>query len=501
MSTIRRQSIISSIIVYAGFALGFLNTYLFTRQGGLTKEQFGLTNTFIAFANIMYSVASLGMPAYIIKFFPYYKSHLPNKKNDQLTWALLFGCSGFLIVTLAGVAFKHLIIDAIFKNSPELPKYFYYTFIFGFGYTLYMILEAYAWQHRKAVFTNFLKEVFFRLCVTVLIVLVTLQVLKSFDVFITIYSFIFLAIAIIMLIFFIRRKELHITFSISNVTRKFRRKIIQLASYFWAGSLVFNVATVFDTIVIAAVMPNGMLYAGIYALAQNVSSLVQAPQRAIISTATGPLSQAWKEKDYSKIDRIYHRSSINQLIFSCAMFCLIWLNFDDGITTFHLQEGYREAKWVFFYIGISRIIDMGTGVNAQIIGTSTFWRFEFTTGMILLAMTIPLNWQLTRYYGIIGPAFSNLISFSIYNLIRYLFLYRKFKMQPFTEKSVYAICLAAATYFLCFWLFNNETGFGWILLRSALFTIIYATGMFLLKLTPDALPVLLTLKKKLGFDR
>ena len=80
MSTIRRQSIISSIVVYFGFALGFLNTYLFTREGGLTKEQFGLTQTFIAFANIMFSIACLGMPAFIVKFFPYYKSHLPNKK-------------------------------------------------------------------------------------------------------------------------------------------------------------------------------------------------------------------------------------------------------------------------------------------------------------------------------------------------------------------------------------------------------------------------------------
>src|SRR6266498_1067763 len=130
MSTIRRQSIISSIVVYFGFALGFLNTYLFTRQGGLTKEQFGLTSTFIAFASVMFSVASVGMPAYIGKFFPYYKSHLPNKKNDQLTWALLLACIGFLIVVIIGTASKHLIIDSIFKNSPELPKYFYWTFIF-----------------------------------------------------------------------------------------------------------------------------------------------------------------------------------------------------------------------------------------------------------------------------------------------------------------------------------------------------------------------------------
>ncbi|HTM93637.1 MAG TPA: polysaccharide biosynthesis C-terminal domain-containing protein, partial [Flavisolibacter sp.] len=307
----------------------------------------------------------------------------------------------------------------------------------------------------------------------------------------------YLAIATILIIFFIRKKDLHFTFSISTVTRRFRKKIIQLASYVWGGGMLFNIASVFDSIVIAAVMPNGMAFAGIYAMAQNISSLIQAPQRAIISSAVGPLSQAWKDKDYDKIDKVYHRSSINQLIFSCAMFSLIWLNFDDGITTFHLQEDYRLAKWVFFYIGISKIIDMGTGLNSQIIATSTFWRFEFISGVILLTLTLPLNWQLTRYYGVVGPAFSNLVTFSIYNLIRYLFLYRRFKMQPFTNKSVYTILLAAATYYLCFWLFNDQTGFGWIVLRSTVFVSLFGTGMFLLKLTPDALPVLLTLKKKL----
>jgi O-antigen/teichoic acid export membrane protein len=501
MSTIRRQSIISSIIVYFGFALGFLNTYLFTRQGGLTKEQFGLTQTFIAFASVMFSVACLGMPAFIGKFFPYYKSHLPSKKNDQLTIALVITCIGFLVVALVGIASKHVLIDVVFKNSPELPKYYYWTFIFGFGYSIYMIMEAYAWQHRQAVLSNFLKEVLFRAFTTVLIVLATVQVIKSFDVFIGLYSFTFLAIAIVIFIFFIRRKELHFTFSISNVTKKFRKKIIQLASYIWAGSLLFNIANVFDTIVIAAVMPNGMAAAGVYALAQNISSLIQAPQRAIISSAVGPLSQAWKEKNYAKIDKVYHRSSINQLVFACAMFSLIWLNFDDGISTFHLQEGYRAAKWVFFYIGIAKIIDMGTGLNSQIIGTSTYWRFEFISGIILLTLTLPLNWQLTRIYGIIGPAYSNLLSFTVFNIIRYWFLLKKFKMQPFTDKSVYTILLGGATYFLCYWLFDDKTGFGWIVLRSAVFMVLYASGMFLLKLTPDALPVILTLKKKSGFSR
>jgi O-antigen/teichoic acid export membrane protein len=189
MSTIRRQSIISSVVVYIGFALGFFNTYLFTREGGFTKEQYGLTAVFIAVAQLMYAISNLGMASFINKFFPYYKAHLPNKKNDQITWALLLPCLGFLFVILIGVVFKDIIINKVLDNSPELLQYYYWLFPFGFGYTIFLILEAYAWQQRKAVLSNFLKEVGFRLCVTVLIILTTLGLIHNFSLFISFFIF------------------------------------------------------------------------------------------------------------------------------------------------------------------------------------------------------------------------------------------------------------------------------------------------------------------------
>src|SRR5882757_6843166 len=110
MSQIRRQSIISSVVVYAGFAIGFFNTWLFAREGGFTQAQYGLTGIFIAIANLMYSFANLGMSAYISKFYPYYDDNLPKKKNDMLSWALLFSLIGFCLVIIAGMVFKDLVI-------------------------------------------------------------------------------------------------------------------------------------------------------------------------------------------------------------------------------------------------------------------------------------------------------------------------------------------------------------------------------------------------------
>ncbi len=211
----------------------------------------------------------------------------------------------------------------------------------------------------------------------------------------------------------------------------------------------------------------------------------------------GPLSQAWKDKDLPKLHKIYHRSSINQLLFSCAMFSLVWLNFEDGVATFRLQQEYVGAKWIFLWLGLTRIVDMGFGLNAQIIGTSIYWRFEFITGMLLLGLTLPLNYFLAIKMGWEGPAIANLISFAVYNIVRYFFLLKKLKMQPFDGRTLVVLLLTGGCFALSYAVTIGQSGLHWIFIRSLLFTVPFAAAMFWWKLSPDVMPVWATMKKRL----
>ena len=84
MSTIRKQSIISSGIVYFGFGLGALTNFLLARE--FNPDQYGLIGgMFLSVGTILYCFANMGMPAYIGKFYPYYNDNLSAKKNDQMT--------------------------------------------------------------------------------------------------------------------------------------------------------------------------------------------------------------------------------------------------------------------------------------------------------------------------------------------------------------------------------------------------------------------------------
>lgn len=499
MSTIRRQSIISSGLIYIGIALGALNTFLYTRL--LTPAQYGLIGLFLSVGTIMCYFAMLGMPSFVVKFYPYYQDNLPAKKNDMMSWALLVSLAGFAFTVMLGVIFKGLVIRKFSGQSPELVKYYYWIFPFALGLTLFPVLEAYGWQLKKSVLTNYLRDLQWRVINLVLVLLYLAGILGGFGGFLHLYAFNYLLIALILLVYLIRTGQLHFTFSVSRVTKKFFPKIASLALLAWSGSVVFNISFYFASIVIASVVPGGLTSVGIFTLAQYIGSLVQVPQRGIAAAAVSPLSRAWKDKDMDRIGRIYRRSSITQLVFSVGVFVLIWINFTDGVLTLHLPKDYLAARPVLLFIGLARITDMGTGVNAQVIGTSTYWRFDSISGMILVALTIPLNYILAKRIGIIGPAIADLITFSFYNGIRCLFLYRKFGMQPFSVRTLYTLLLGLAVFLLCHFAFSAYQGWLWLFVRSSVFLLLYASGVIALGLSEDIGPVWQTVKKRLGIRR
>lgn len=498
MSSIRRQSIISSVVIYIGFIIGLANIYIFTRKDVFLEPQYGLYNTFIAISLMMMSFASLGMPTYIYKFYPYYKAHLPDKKNDQLSISLLVGAVGFVFVLIAGIVFKHLVVKKYITNAPEIVEYYEWIFPLGFGLLIFTILEAYAWQFHKSVFTNFLKEVAWRLYTTVLIALFAFGLI-GFSLFIKLFSLSYPAIALILLVYLVYNRHIHFTFTLSKVSRRFSKSIFKLCSFVYAGLVVFNISLVFDSLVITSML--GLTQVAVYSVAQNIATMLQAPQRGIIAASIAHLSLAWKEKNMALIQKVYQRSSINQLIFSCGLFLLIVLNFYDAVYTFQLKGTYLAAFYVVVILGLTKVIDMGTGVNSQIIATSTYWRFELVSGIILLAVMLPLSYLFTKEFGITGTAMAQLISITIYNTIRIIFLWRKFKLFPFTIHSLQTVLLAGACFAACFFGLKEIHGWTGMFIRSIAFIALYGAGAVYLKLSPDIKPVLQVVQKRLGWKK
>ncbi len=487
MGSIRKQTIISSILVYFGFFIGAINIFFYTKIGGghgaFTAEQFGLTRIFFDYAQNMYAFSSLGIIPIIYKFYPYYKDNLEEHEIDLMSWAMVTALFGFVLILIAGFYFEPLFIKQFSLRSKLIVDYYYWMFPFAMGMLFFSVIEGFCWGIQKTVISNFLKETGLRIFTLILILFFYFKII-SFDSFIKIFAFLYLAIFLILAIYLYRTKKLHFPFKMSRVTKKFRRKIIGMQSLIFGGTLIASVAATIDSFIIAKFMGLGVV--AVFGLAQYAANLVQVPQRTIQSISAGVLSRAWKDKNLIEIERIYQRSCINLLLIALFIFGNLWLNVYQGIQVLHIQKEYEAGIGVIFVLGMVRIIDAGTGLNNMVINTSTYWKFDFYSGIILLACRLPLTYFLIKNYGIIGSAFAELAAFSLYNFIRFEFLRRKFKMQPFNSKTIYAILLGIGSYAVCYFLFNGILGWIGIIIRTLVFSLLFSVSIIYWKITPDA---------------
>jgi O-antigen/teichoic acid export membrane protein len=366
-------------------------------------------------------------------------------------------------------------------------------FPFAMGMLFLSVIEGFCWGIQKTVISNFLKETGLRIFTLGLILLFYFKLI-SFDSFIKIFAFLYLAIFFILAIYLYRSKRLHFPFTMSRVTKKFKKKILGMQSLIFGGTLIASIAATIDSFIIAKFM--GLAVVAVFGLAQYAANLVQVPQRTIQSISAGVLSRAWKDKNMTEIERIYQRSCINLLLIALFIFGNLWLNVYQGIQVLHIQKEYEGAMGVIFILGMVRIIDAGTGLNNMVINTSTYWKFDFYSGIILLALRLPLTYFLIKNFGIIGSAFAELAAFGTYNFIRFEFLRRKFKMQPFNSKTIYALLLGILTYSFSYLLFNQLLGWTGIVLRTVAFSVLFSGGIIYWKITPDAGQLIASLQER-----
>jgi O-antigen/teichoic acid export membrane protein len=487
MGSIRKQTIISSLLVYFGFFIGAINIFFYTKignqHGAFTAEQFGLTRIFFDYAQNMYAFSSLGIIPIIYKFYPYYKDNLEEHEIDLMSWAMITALFGFILILIAGYYFEPLFVKQFSVRSKLIVDYYYWMFPFAMGMLFFSVIEGFCWGIQKTVISNFLKETGLRIFTLALILLFYLKII-SFDSFIKIFAFLYLAIFFILAIYLYQTKRLHFPFKMSRVTKKFKKKILGMQALIFGGTLIASIAATVDSFIIAKFMGLGVV--AVFGLAQYAANLVQVPQRSIQSISAGVLSRAWKDKNMVEIERIYRRSCINLLLIALFIFGNLWLNAYQGIQVLNIQKEYEGGMAVIFILGMVRIIDAGTGLNNMVINTSIYWRFDFYSGVILLAFRLPLTYYLIKNFGIIGSAIAELIAFGLYNFIRFEFLRRKFQMQPFNSKTAFAILFGIGSYVISYFLCNSLSGWAGIIMRTLIFSSLFSFSIYYWKITPDA---------------
>ncbi len=486
MGIIQKQSINSSIFIFIGFIIGAVNM-LILFPAFFTQSQIGLTRAMIDTSLTLASLCSLGALPVIYKFFPFYNDYLGHKKNDLPFITLTISLIGFLIVLTLGFIFKDFIIRKLGK-SPEFANYFFYVFPFTFLLMLFNWSEAFAWCLKKTVLTNFLKETAIRLLTTILIFLYALKCL-GFTAFIAYFNLLYLIPVVIILIMLIKSGKWSLKISPpSNITRRLKKRMISFALFIFGAQFLNVLAKTNDTFLILGL--RGLSDTGIFAIALYVTAVLEIPQRSMNAISIPILAESWKNKNIANISNVYNKSVANLLVIGLGLFGIIWLNVHN--LTFFLNslmhkgsQNYQMIESIVLIMGIARIVDLGTGINGQIIVTSNYWKFDFYTNIFYTIFSIPLNFVLIKHFGLTGLAYSNLIALILYNSIRYTFLWKKFNLQPYTFSNLWIVLLSIPIY-LCIYLIPQASNIYFdTLIRTTTFITLFLIAVYATKSAPD----------------
>jgi len=303
------------------------------------------------------------------------------------------------------------------------------------------------------------------------------------------YSLLFLLPVILLFTILIRSGQWKFNFvPPSKVSQRLGKRMVNFGLFIFGAQFLNVFARTSDTIF--AIGFQGLPQAGLFAIGSYLVAIMEIPQRGLNSISVPVLAESWKNREMKNIENIYKKSVSSLLVIGTGLFGLIALNVTDLAEMLNFfgrktNADYSVIIQIVIIMGIARIIDLGTGINAQIIGTSNYWRFDFFTNVFYTFLSIPLNFILIKKYGIVGLAYANLVALTLYNLVRFIFLYRKFGLQPYSYKSLQTVFIAVACFIITWFI---PLGVHWYIsipVRSLLFCIAFLPLMYYTKAAPE----------------
>ncbi|MDD4424484.1 MAG: oligosaccharide flippase family protein [Mariniphaga sp.] len=478
MGIIIKQSIKGSIWSYLGVGIGFITTaYLYPNF--LTTDTVGLLGLLLSWSLVFAQFSSLGFHGITARLFPYFRNKSQGH-NGFLFIALIVILTGFILFLIFFWFFKPYLVESNLEKSKMFADYIDLLLPLTFFTLIYVQLDVYNKVLYNAVFGIFLQEFLQRLLIIVITLLFVFQVLNLHQLVIA-YAAAVCAKGGFLILFLALKGELSFRPNLRFIDRKLRNEMVSVGVFSiltgLGGSLIFNI----DKILINQML--GLSATGVYNIAFFFGALVIIPSRPLLRISGTLIAEAFKRNDMHYIADLYHRSCLNQFIIGAFLFGGIWVNIDNILII--LGPDYAEAKWVIFFIGLGYLVDMVTGANAQIIAYSRYYRVALYFLIVLISLAVAAIFLLVPIWGIVGGAVAIAGSFVVNNIIRFYFLYRKFRFQPFTSKFLWVLFALICAFILSSFIPEMNL-LASLIVRSSAFTILFASIVIGFNVSDDA---------------
>ena len=481
MGVIKRQGIKKTVVTYAGVVLGAIST-LFVYP--LDFETHGYVQFLISTAMFLVPFAAFGINSLTVRFFPDFK----NETN---------GHNGMLGFLLASISFSVLVFVALaFIFQPYFYKGLEYfglnvllfseninaILLLCFLFALAAVLTSYTSNFKRVVVPTIFNNLFVKVAIPALILLLYFKIVPANIVKPCIIGlYVFILSALIIYLYSLGQLKIKINFPFYK--RPLLSKMATFATYGILGSIGGVMAFRIDSIMVSSMID--LKSNSIYNIAFFLANVIAIPFTSINAIASPIIAGAWKENDTKEITSIYQKSSLTLLIAGLFIFLLVWSSLDD---IFRLTPRYEElmaGKYVVFFLGLGKLIDMTTGLNNQIISFSKFFRFNLIAILFLAIINVVANYTLIPKHQIVGAAMATALSLVLFNLLKFIFIWATFKMQPFTWASIKVLCWAAIAYIVVWLMPSSSFSLFNIFYKSILICCLFGIPLLYFNISPD----------------
>lgn len=492
MGIVIRQSIKSSAMSFLGIVIGAFTT-LWLMPRFLTMEQKGVLDLLLALAVSIATFSHLGAANIADRFFPIFKNKA-QKHHGYLVFLLTYAGLGFLLYASLYFIFKSFLLTIYTGEKAQINHYYYHVIIFTGIWVLTLIFEAYLRIHLRIAIPTFFREVLIRLITLGTIVVFALGFI-SFEQVVIIYILGFVVALSGLILYTKHLKILFVKTEFSFINKKLLKDITTYGSFLMIGGAGSIIISKIDVLMIPYFLGEGAL--GIYTISYYLGGVIEIPKKMISQISNPLISQAWADNNLRQIQEVYQKSALNQFLVGAFIFLGIWCNIDNIFAIIPQSETLKVGKYVVLFVGISKLIDMITGVNQEIISQSKYYKFNFVMMLLLAFLIIITNLIFIPWFGMTGAALATTLSFLIFNLIKFWFLWIKWKFQPFSLGMLKAFVVFGGILLLMYFLPQQESYFVDILIRSSIITFIFGVSTIGWKISSDINNIFTTTLKKL----
>jgi O-antigen/teichoic acid export membrane protein len=480
LGIVLKQSFKNTVVIFAAFAIGGVNAlFLYTRF--LTDEYYGLVTYLLATANLLMPLTAFGVHYSIVKF---YSSYTSKKEKDKfLSASLLLPLFIALPFGFIGTFFYEQIGIYISQKNEIIKDFTWVIDLVAIATAYFEVFYAWAKVHMQSVFGNVLKELFSRVAVFILLLLVYADVIMQAEFMYYLTAAYFVRTFLMMgYAFSLYRPTFTFQFPENyKAVFKYAFYIILAGS---AGAILLDIDKV--------MLPQKEVIelAAYYAVAVYIAAVIEAPGRAMAQIVQPLTAKALNENNMAEISSLYKRTSINLVLICGLLFLLVNLNIDQLYLL--IDDKYSGGVYVVLMISIAKLYTLFLGNNGAIISNSKYYKILLPYAVVMAVSVYFLNDWLIDVYGMNGAALSTLVVILIFNTLKLWYVKKKFNLLPFTNKTGLLLLIIAGFYgAFYFWNFGFHPVVN-ILLKSTLIAIAYLWLVWKMKISKEINKILET---------